>query len=220
MKTQHREAFVALMTGVGELYGKAMSPELIAIYWEGLGDYEFEEVKIAVNLHVRNPDTGQFMPKIADVVKFIEGSTLTQAMRAWQKVLEAARIVGTYQTVVFDDAIIHAVIYDMGGWQAIGQITDEDLPFKAREFERRYQGYRLKPPTHYPRKLIGVFEVTNHTLGYPDIDKPVLLGNAERALLVFECGADRPALQVQRIDQRIDETLKRITQAPEKEDRQ
>jgi hypothetical protein len=207
MKTQHRESFGALMTGIGELYGKSMSPELIAIYWDGLKDYEFDEVKIAINLHVRNPDTGQFMPKIADVVKFVEGGTLTQAMRAWQKVMDAVRMVGTYQTVVFDDPVIHAVISDMGGWQSIGQITDDDLPFKAREFEKRYQGYRVKPPTHYPRKLLGIFEVTNNTLGYRDTDKPVLLGNPERALMVLEKGADRPALAVQRLDDVLPKAL-------------
>ena len=153
MKTQQRSAFAALMTGVGELYGKAMSPQLIAIYWEGLSDYEFDDVKRAVNLHVRNPDTGQFMPKIADVVKFLEGNTLTQAMRAWQKVNEAIKRVGTYASVVFDDPIIHAVISDMGGWQPLGMVQDEEWPFKAREFEKRYI-YRLCPHWSLSRRQV------------------------------------------------------------------
>lgn len=187
MKNQHREKFVALMAGVGELYGKSMSPELIAIYWEGLREFEFDEVKVALNLHVRNPDTGQFMPKIADVVKFIEGNTLTQAMRAWQKVNDAMRQVGTYASVVFDDPIIHAVISDMGGWQPLGMVQDDEWPFKAREFEKRYQSYKVQGPREYPRKLIGRFEVENAKNGYP-VPEPVLIGNQEQARLVYEKG--------------------------------
>jgi hypothetical protein len=185
MKTAHREQFAALMAGLGELYGKPLSPQLIAIYWDGLKDYEFDEVKVAINLHVRNPDTGQFMPKIADVVKFLEGNTLTQAMRAWQKVNEAMRKVGTYATVVFDDPIIHSVIHDMGGWQPLGLVTDDDLPFKAREFEKRYQSYKVTPPLHYPPKLIGIFERENVTRGFP-APEPVLIGNPDQAMRISE----------------------------------
>jgi hypothetical protein len=195
MKPQDREAFAALMAGVGELYGKSLSPQLIAIYWEGLKDFAFAEVKAAVNTHVRNPDTGQFMPKIADVVKFIEGNTITQAMRAWQKVLDAVRLVGTYQSVVFDDPLIHCAISDMGGWQSIGLISDADLPFKAREFEKRYQSYCVKGPASHPRKLIGIFEQQNSILGFQS-EPPVLIGDTRQAQLVYDGGVEHAALTV------------------------
>jgi hypothetical protein len=195
MKTQHRESFAALMTGIGELYGKSMSPQLISIYWEGLREYEFDEVKVAINLHVRNPDTGQFMPKIADVVKFLEGNTLTQAMRAWQKVNDAMRRVGTYASVVFDDPIIHAVLADMGGWMQLGLVQDDELPFKAREFEKRYQTYKVKGPTTYPRKLVGMFERDNSVAGY-QTPEPVLIGNQAQAKLVYESAGDPRRLQL------------------------
>ncbi len=185
METEHRKAFASLMTGTAELYGRPMSPELVSIYWEGLREFSFEDVKTAVNLHVRNPDTGQFMPKIADVVKFIEGNTLTQAMRAWQKVNEAMRRVGTYSTVVFDDPIIHAVIADMGGWVPLGMVQNEEWSFKAREFEKRYQTYKVKGPQNYPNRLIGVFEVENGKNGFETPD-PVLIGDATKAKALLE----------------------------------
>jgi hypothetical protein len=202
MKNTHREQFASLMAGLGELYGKPLSPQLIAIYWDGLREYEFDEVKVAINLHVRNPDTGQFMPKIADVVKFLEGNTLTQAMRAWQKVNEAMRKVGTYATVVFDDPIIHAVIQDMGGWQPLGLVSDDEWPFKAREFEKRYQGYKVKPPQSYPRKLIGIFERENNTKGFPSPD-PVLIGNQDQALLVYQSAGDPKRLSFTPVGQLV-----------------
>lgn len=206
MKSLQREQFVALMAGVAELYGKSLSPQLISIYWEGLRDYEFSEVKDAINLHVRNPDTGQFMPKIADVVKFLEGSTLTQAMRAWQKVTDALRLVGTYSSVVFDDPIIHAVIADMGGWQPLGQVQNDELPFKAREFEKRYQGYKVKPPQNYPRKLIGIFERENAMRGF-ESDPPTMIGNTEQALLVYNGGSEGSQLRIQSIANLLPQTV-------------
>ncbi len=202
MKTQDREAFAVLMAGIGELYGKPLSPQLMSIYWDGLKDYEFAEVKVAVNLHVRNPDTGQFMPKIADVVKFLEGNTLTQAMRAWQKVTDGLRRVGTYASVAFDDPIIHAVIEDMGGWRNLGLVTDDDLPFKAREFEKRYQGYKVKPPERFPRKLVGIFECENAARGY-DAPEVVLIGDELQAKLVLEAGGDMRRIGMGPIKKRV-----------------
>jgi hypothetical protein len=60
-----------------------MSPMVVEIYWNGLQTYSFDEVNAAINAHVRNPDTGQFMPKIADVERFLHGNTGTRAMAAW-----------------------------------------------------------------------------------------------------------------------------------------
>jgi hypothetical protein len=199
MQNQHRKAFASLMTGIGELYGRSISPELISIYWDGLRDFDFEDVKAAINLHVRNPDTGQFMPKIADVVKFIEGNSATKAMRAWQVVLDTVRLVGTYQSVVFDDYLIHATVNAMGGWQSIGLIGDDELRFKANEFERRYQSFCLKPPAHYPRKLTGYFEQENAKTGFPS-GQPVMIGNPERARLVYEGGGNGAELLTSMLD--------------------
>jgi hypothetical protein len=203
MKSTDREHFAALMAGVGELYGKPLSPQLLAIYWEGLKDCDFDEVRVAVNLHVRNPDTGQFMPKIADIIKFLEGNTLTQAMRAWQKVQDAMRRVGTYASVVFDDPLIHAVLDDMGGWQLLGRVQDDEIQFKAREFEKRYQTYKLKPPATYPRKLHGIFEIENTRLGYPP-PEPVLIGDEERAMLVFNSAGEMRRLTFKPVAQLVE----------------
>lgn len=209
MKTQDREPFAALMTGLGELYGKSLSPQLISIYWEGLREFDFADVKAAANLHVRNPDTGQFMPKIADVVKFIEGNTLTQAMRAWKKVMDATRLVGTYQSVVFDDALIHCVIADMGGWPEIGRISNDDLPFKAREFEKRYQGYKVRGPGSHLRQLSGIFEQQNGALGYKT-EPPVLIGDQRHAQIVYSGGSEHTALPFKPLEKLLSPVLENV----------
>ena len=185
-----RKEFGTIMASVYDFWNRELSDVALEIWWESLRNFSFDAVRGALARHMRNPDTGQFMPKIADVVKFLEGNTLTQAMRAWQKVNEAIKRVGTYASVVFDDPIIHAVIADMGGWQPLGMVQDEEWPFKAREFEKRYQSYKVRPPQTYPRKLIGIFEVENAKNGYA-VGEPVMLGNPDQAKLVYQGGAER-----------------------------
>ena len=167
MKSTDMQEFSQLMHGIGEYYGKHMSDTLVEIYWNGLQAYDFEAVKAAINAHVRNPDTGQFMPKIADVEKFAHGNTGTRAMQAWVKVARAVQEIGTYRTVKFDDPLIHSVIDDMGGWPAIGQILNDELPFKIKEFEKRYMAYlQVAPVRKPPNELLGLYERVNLTLGY------------------------------------------------------
>jgi hypothetical protein len=55
------------------------------------------------------------MLKPSDVVRYLEGSTSCQALQAWSKVMQAVKTIDQYDSVVFDDSLIHAVIHDMGG---------------------------------------------------------------------------------------------------------
>ena len=196
MAPTDRESFAALLSGVCEYYGRAISPELMAIYWEGLSLYSFEEVRAAFSRHVQNPDTGQFLPKIADVVKALAGTTSDAAMVAWTKVDRAVQHVGTYETVVFDDALIHRVVADMGGWGLLGQKKIDEWPFVAKEFQTRYRGYLTRRDAFdYPRKLIGIFDRDNRQRGFDD--QPVkLIGNPKLAGMVFERGSERAAIEV------------------------
>jgi hypothetical protein len=115
MKKDDMAQFAALMQGVATLYGKAMSTTLTEIYWQALSEYSLAAVHDAIHRHVTHPDTGQFMPKPADLVKLIMGGSADQAYLAWSKVRRAIQTIGSYQSIVFDDANIHAVIHDMGG---------------------------------------------------------------------------------------------------------
>src|SRR5688572_11086717 len=112
MKTSDVSKFSVMIAGVGELYGKAISEQLTAIYWQVLKRFELQDVQQALQTHINNPDCGQYFPKPADVVRFIEGSGETRALQAWTKVEQAIIQVGSYQSVVFDDPLIHAVLED------------------------------------------------------------------------------------------------------------
>lgn len=180
--------FVDIMQLVAEQYGKKPSDGLISLYWQGLKSYEFNAVREAIGKHLANTDTGQFMPKIADIIRMMQGSSLDSALSAWSKVDRAVRDIGPYETVVFDDPIIHKVLHDMGGWLMLSEKTEDEWPFVAKEFENRYRGFKSRnEKIEYPSKLIGLSEANNEKEGY-SIAKPILIGDIKKAIEVLNLG--------------------------------
>ena len=201
MNQQDFDGFTDIMQVVAESYSKRLSDGVIALYWQGLQEYDFAAVKEALGRHLRNPDTGQFMPKIADIMRMMQGTTQDAALVAWTKIDRAVRLVGTYQSVVFDDALIHRVLADMGGWVMLGAKTDGDWPFVAKEFEARYRGYKGRHERpEYPRVLVGLAEQHNTVSGH-DLPQPVLIGNKIKAISVMDGGTQQALLEVVQIGQ-------------------
>jgi hypothetical protein len=186
--------FAEMMTSLGEYYGKTVSPSLISMYWQGLEKYDLAALREAFNRHVNNPDTGQFMPKIADVSRMLGGTSNDRALGAWAKVDKAVRHVGTYRSVAFDDPIIHRVIVEMGGWIALGTKTDDEWPFIAKEFENRYRGYAMRGERpEYQPVLLGISDAHNAKEGFKK-EEPMLIGDATKAQEVMKLGVDRPMI--------------------------
>ena len=212
MQPSDRQAFAELIGGVMAYYQRPTTQFLLDLFWRGLQAHEFEDVQRAFDLHAINPDNGQFAPKLADLKKLIEGSTQTQGMRAWAKVETAMRSVGAYRSVAFDDPLIHVVVNEMGGWTTLCRTQVDELPFKAREFERRYASYRLRrevPP--FAPRLIGESEAENRLHGHPDFEvRPVLLGDPVRAALVMERGTSSSPLRITDAGKATGELLARL----------
>ena len=183
MDDSARPAFARALLAIGEVYSKKISAQQAELYWAILKGYAIEDIEAGAHLHMSDPDGGQYMPKPADIIRQIGGSGDTQAMLAWSKVERATRVVGSYSSVAFDDWKIHAVIRDMGGWIKLCETKVDDLPFRAREFEKRYRGYRTEQP--YSHKCIGRSEAHNLPLGHHDEgDLPTMVGDQERARLL------------------------------------
>lgn len=189
MKQEHFDEFCQLLDNVAEQYSKTLSPNLKSLYWQGLHDVEFEAVRDALFRHIRNTDKdGDFMPKVSNIKKMIEGSTEDSSLVAWAKVDKELRTTGTWVSVVFDDSLIHRVITDMGGWIQLGMKTDDEWPFVGREFQNRYRGYKARSmDPEYPSHLIGIAESGNNNQGFKS-DPPKLLGGIEKAKQVMSKG--------------------------------
>jgi len=80
-----------MLSAVAAVYGREITPEVTAIYWAALAPYDLAAVRQAFDRHVRNPDAGQFLPKPADLIRMLGGTTADSAMQAWVKVERAIR---------------------------------------------------------------------------------------------------------------------------------
>ena len=182
--------FEKMLSAIYDLYGKAFSKFAVKIWWDALKAYDIRQVSEALSAHVKNPDSGQFLPKPADVAKMLGGTTADKAMLAWTKVETAVRLVGIWNSIVFDDPIIHMVITDMGGWITLCSKTDREWPYVRNDFIARYRGMTINPTAApYQAILVGQFEAANLRMGYP-VEPPLLFGNLEKAKQVMLHGAN------------------------------
>ena len=197
MTEQDFGQFSAVMAALCEYYGKPkLSDMAVGLYFAALLEYPLADVQHGLTAHINNPDSGQFFPKAADVIRALAGSSETRASGAWAKVRQAIERVGHMPSVVFDDAIIHAVIADMGGWVQLSLVTYDELPFRERDFLRFYRSYMGRDLGDYPRKLAGMAETENTAAGHA-VAEPQLLGDAQKCLAVMRGGSDKPRLTVQ-----------------------
>jgi hypothetical protein len=167
MRRTDRKSFIEALAAVYALYRVDLSPAVTEIWWRALQPYEIEQVQEALGRHSVNPDTGQFVPKPADVVKILEGTTSDSAILAWAKVTEAVRRFGSWDSVQFDDFIIHKVISDLGGWPELCATGAKEWDFKAKAFQAAYRAYRNRPSAEFPKHLPGRIEIQNNASGYP-----------------------------------------------------
>ncbi|KVG77203.1 DUF6475 domain-containing protein [Burkholderia ubonensis] len=194
MIDSNRGAFAELISGVYAFYGREASDFALSVWWAAMQPFDLAAVHDAMNRHCVNPDSGQFLPKPADIVKMVQGSTQDSALVAWAKVDRAIRSCGTYNSVVFDDALIHRVIVEMGGWVLVGGKGEEEWPFVRNEFVNRYRGYKMRSETpEYQPVLIGMAEAQNNRTGHKS-QPPVLIGDARAAHQVMLAGHDKPML--------------------------
>jgi len=199
MQQNDYDDFFALMEATAQLYGKSMTATVVELWFRALDGYDLAAVREGIGRHIQNPDTGQFMPKPADVVRLMQGTTQDSAMLAWSKVDKALRTVGVYTSVVFDDPIIHAVLADMGGWIALGNKGEKEWPFVANEFEKRYRAYKRQSEIeYYPPVLIGVAQAENTLENFPT-SEPVLIGDKALALKTRQFGIQRSNATGERI---------------------
>lgn len=196
MTEQDRIPFFELIGNVYAFYRVDFSAFVGGVWWMALKNYDLRAVEDGLGRHCANPDKGTFLPKPADVVTMLEGSTSDAAFMAWSAVDRAVRMVGPYRSVVFDDALTQCVIHEMGGWILLTEKDDKEWPFVRNEFVTRYRGYRARSDIPaYPATLIGRAQAQNSQIGLA-APPPLLLGNPEKAAKVMRQGAEKILLTV------------------------
>lgn len=197
MRASDLKPFSALLSDVMAYYGKDVSNFTQDLFWNACRGVEFELVRKAFEAHAKDPENGRFPPKVADLVKHLQGTQTDRALRAWGKVAAALSEVGAYTDVVFDDPIIHLCVVDHGGWPKFCRTTYDEQSYLQHRFCESYRTYAARgAPEEYPARLTGVGS------GADDWAKrglqppaPRLIGDNQTALLVLSGGVASKRLQ-------------------------
>lgn len=187
MTNDQKERFGQLLIDTLSLYRVDITKSMLEIWWEDLSHFDIDAIEQAFSMHRRNPDDGQFAPKPANIVRLLGGTSKDRAIMAWNKAKKAISSVGSYESVVFDDPIIHAVISDMGGWVTFCQGDADELKFRQNDFENRYRTYLFNPPSGYPKVLAGISQTENASSGF-SVSPPLTIGNVDACRLVYKGG--------------------------------
>lgn len=180
-----------LLTDAFAFYGQNVSKFALDVWLQACQPFDMEQVSRAFTAHAMDPEKGQFPPRPADLVRVLQGTQTDRALVAWSKAYDAIRMVGAWQSVAFDDGVIHAVIEDLGGWPTFCASKIDDLPFVSRRFCEAYRAYARRPALAYPRWLSGLAESENSLHGQP-IAAPLLVGEPIQVHRVIEGGSSGP----------------------------
>lgn len=189
MQPNDKSALVALVSDVLAYYRQPVSEFTLSVWWQACQPFSLEQIRKAMTAHATNPDGGQFAPKVADLVRILEGTHTDRAMLAWGKVHEAMSAVGAYQDVVFDDPAIHAAIEDCGGWPKLCRTELKELGYLQHRFCESHKAYAARGAFDYPRRLAGdrSSDIEYERKGLP-APAPILVGDVERCRSVFMGG--------------------------------
>ena len=190
MLPNDKPALVALVTDVLAYYRQNVSEFTLSVWWQACQPFALEQVRKGLTAHATDPERGQFAPKVADLVRILQGTHTDRAQLAWGKALEAMSAVGAYQDVVFDDPAIHAAIEDLGGWPKVCRSDLKELGYMQHRFCESHKAYTGRGEFAYPRRLLGDRSPDGEyeKKGLPP-PKPALVGDPERCRMVYMGGS-------------------------------
>lgn len=71
MTDNDRREFAELLTATIQVYGTAVGPQVIGIWWAALQAYPLALIRAGLSAHVTDPHAGRFTPKPADVISHL-----------------------------------------------------------------------------------------------------------------------------------------------------
>ena len=130
-----QKVFKELLSMLGEIHNKEITPTLARIYWEALKPYSVQQVQDALNQSVL---TSRFMPKPVDLIELIEGDFNEQAAQEWGKMLSFMRKQGRFGESKLPDNI-KKTVDQLGGWPHLCTLSQSQLDFKSKEFNKIFE---------------------------------------------------------------------------------
>lgn len=163
--------FIKILTGLAAMFDRPLTALIRDMYFTALSGLTIEQINTAGNQLAR---TATFFPKPVDFINAIQGNIETATIGAWEKVLKAKSKAGQYQSVQFNDPVIHSTIKLMGGWVSLCRLEGhDDEKWQRIEFEKIYkamQGLNKDHPVYLP----GLSEIDNEARGI-EYKNPVVM---------------------------------------------
>ena len=165
MDDSNKKEFATLFYGTGELYDKAVSTNLLKLYFSALSNYSIDEVTTGINAHMMDAKHGSFFPKPADIARHLQTgiiSTENKAELAWAQVVREIRVTGSYGSLNLDDKQALASVKALGSWKQLCASTVDEMTWKKKEFMSMYETYEKTPLDMLPSSLPGRIALVEH----------------------------------------------------------
>jgi hypothetical protein len=172
MDDLNKKEFAVLFYGTGELYDRAVSTNLLQLYFAALKEYSIEDVTAGVGAHALDPKHGTFFPKPADIVRHLQTgklSTEDKALLAWAQIQYELRAHGAYGNLELDDKQAIAALKSFTSWKEFCMAPVSDMTWMQKKFISMYSTYENTPLDMLPSSLPGLEELHNHKEKYAEL---------------------------------------------------
>lgn len=129
-------------------------------YFLTLEEFSISDVKIALTKHIKNPTSGMFIPKPADLIKYLRPDVGNVAECQWSIVMNAVSFAGRYGNLYFEDKTTNTIVREIG-FINLCNMTETQEPFERRRFIESYGRYHDYAPTYEAGITYGVFHREN-----------------------------------------------------------
>ena len=169
MEKKDGNNFKEIIVAISVTYGEEFTPPQTLLWWNMFKPYPIEAFEKAVYRHLGDPDQGMFVPKPANIMKFIIGTVReaaqdveNRAELCWHQVMHKIQRMGSYGSLKLDDKQGVAAIKAVGGWNKVSMATYDELVWIKKEFLQAYDTYENTPLERLPSSLPGLVELQKH----------------------------------------------------------
>ena len=180
MEFMNLQEFNIVFKKIVDYYGSSkLTKEKQELYYLALRDLSKEEFLNGFIRMIRDREYTNF-PSIAEIRKYglwlKEEDVEVRIHIAKEKLKQAIKVFGAYQSVAFDDPNIHAVIDSLGGWVKVCMMKEEELEkFITFEFRKIYKVY-LRSSYNINSRYTGLHDKENNN------ESLIVIGNKNQYL--------------------------------------
>ncbi len=129
------KTFTQSMTGLAEVYEKEVSEVFLKMYYQVLKSLTKEQFDRAIQGILATNKFHKF-PLPAEFLDFAFGNPDDKANLALLKLEDGIKKYGFYDSVQFDDPLIHKAVESLGGWTKISGMTMDEWTWAKKDFLR------------------------------------------------------------------------------------